>query len=153
MQIVQRKSKDAEEAKTVYAELKLVPINGWFDEDGEPVTSAVVVQTDAPPERKKESKEAGWMKMLEAAWRASGEEVKDGKPYVTRSAFIDLLIGRGSKPESAKKTCAPNDTARPIGGLLNAQMIEPTEHGWVIICPQSATSMMMTLNGEGTWGT
>lgn len=153
MQIVQRKSKDAEEAKTVYAELKLVPIDGWFDEDGEPVTSAVVVQTDAPPERKKESKEAGWMKMLEAAWRASGEEVKDGKPYVTRSAFIDLLIGRGSKPEAAKKTCAPNDTARPIGGLLNAQMIEPTEHGWVIICPQSATSMMWTKNGEGTWGT
>jgi len=147
MQIVQRKSKDAEEAKPIYAALQLVQINGWFDEDGEPVSSAVVVQTDAPPERKKETKETGWMKMLEVAWRNSGEETKDGKPYVTRSAFVDLLIGRGSKPETAQKACSPSDPARPIGGLLNSGMIQATEHGWVIICPQSATSMMMTQNG------
>jgi putative DNA primase/helicase len=43
IEIVQRKSKDAEEAKPVFAELQSVPIKGWMDEDGEQVTSAVLV--------------------------------------------------------------------------------------------------------------
>jgi putative DNA primase/helicase len=43
IEIVQRKSKDAEEAKPVFAELQSVPIKGWLDEDGEQVTSAVLV--------------------------------------------------------------------------------------------------------------
>ena len=43
MQIIQRKSKDAELAENINVELHQVTIPGWFDEDGLPVTSAVVV--------------------------------------------------------------------------------------------------------------
>ncbi len=48
MEIIQRKSKDAELAATLYATLEKVIIPGWFDEDGEPVTSAVLVQAGEP---------------------------------------------------------------------------------------------------------
>jgi hypothetical protein len=48
MEIIQRKSKDAELAATLYATLEKVVIPGWFDEDGEPVTSAVLVQAGEP---------------------------------------------------------------------------------------------------------
>ena len=48
MQLIQRKSKDAELAKNVYVNLKSIEINGWVDEDGEPVTSAVIVPSDEP---------------------------------------------------------------------------------------------------------
>ena len=48
MEIIQRKSKDAELAPTLYATLEKVIIPGWLDEDGEPVTSAVLVQAGEP---------------------------------------------------------------------------------------------------------
>jgi putative DNA primase/helicase len=47
LQIVQRKSKDAELAETIYVDLQQVAIPGWLDEDGQPVTSAVVVQAQS----------------------------------------------------------------------------------------------------------
>ena len=50
IEIVQRKSKDAEEAAPVFAELQSVPIKGWFDEDGDPSTSAVLIEGEAPRE-------------------------------------------------------------------------------------------------------
>src|SRR6056297_116862 len=49
IEIIQRKSKDAEMAEIIYGELKSVTIDGWFDEDGEPVTSAVFNSTDMKP--------------------------------------------------------------------------------------------------------
>ena len=56
MQIVQRKSKDAELAETIHVELQQVSIPGWRDEDNQQVTSAVIVQAQAPIVAKKDSK-------------------------------------------------------------------------------------------------
>jgi hypothetical protein len=77
MEIVQRKSKDAEIAETVYANLQTVKIAGWIDEDGQVVTSAVLMQTDAPatPTTKKENKLDTHRKMFENAWWAAGADV------------------------------------------------------------------------------
>jgi phage/plasmid primase-like uncharacterized protein len=150
LQIVQRKSKDAEEAAPVYASLKSVPINGWLDEDGEQVTSAVLAIEDAPPERRKESKEGAWMKMFEGAWWESGAELLEGNPYLSRSAFLEHLKGRGMSESAAKQTVKPSELNRPIGGLLNAEMIAATGHGWAVICPQNRSAMLMAKNGQGT---
>jgi hypothetical protein len=68
MQIVQRKSKDAELAQTVHVELQQVTIPGWMDEDEQPVTSAVVVEAAAPVTAKKDSKVDSHRKTFENAW-------------------------------------------------------------------------------------
>ena len=53
--ISQKKAKDSEQATDVFGELQSLPIDGWSDEDGEPVTSAIVVEGIKPQEQKKES--------------------------------------------------------------------------------------------------
>jgi len=46
IEIIQRKSKDAELAQPLNVMLKKVVIPNWYDEDGEPVNSAVIVSAD-----------------------------------------------------------------------------------------------------------
>ena len=147
MQIVQRKSKDAEEAQPIYASLNVVPIKGWVDEDGEQVTSAILAVEEAPPERKKQSKESAWMKQFQNAWWNSGAEERNGYPYVSRSAFIEYLRANDISESSAKQAVKPSELNRPIGGLLNAQMIASHEHGWVVICPENSSQMLIRKNG------
>ena len=76
MQIVQRKSKDAELAETVFVELQQVTIPGWYDEDNQPVTSAVIIQAQAPKLIKKESKFSSEIRVLENAWWATKAETR-----------------------------------------------------------------------------
>lgn len=153
MQIVQRKSKDAEEAQPVYAELRSVPINGWFDEDGEPVTSAIVVPADAPVERVKDSPLDKHKRVFENAWWASGAEDRDGSPYVSRSAFISYLLDSGlvKSEASAKQYAKPSVPEKPIGALTMASVIHPFEHGWVVTCDVFASALMMARNGSGNY--
>jgi phage/plasmid primase-like uncharacterized protein len=146
IQIVQRKSKDAEEAKPVYGELTLVAINGWFDEDGDQVSSAVLTQTEAPPETRKEAKHKSNFKIFDGAWHKAGCEVKDDKPYLSRSALIEHIMKEGlaKNEEAAKKMCQESQINRLIGTLVVSEMVSRYEHGWVVICPENASSMMIS---------
>ena len=146
IQIVQRKSKDAEEAKPVYGELTIVPINGWLDEDGEQVSSAVLTQTEAPPETRKEAKHKSNFKIFDGAWHKSGREVRDDMPYLSRSALIDYIMHKGlaKNEDAAKKMCQESQTNRLIGSLIVSEMVNPHEHGWVVICPENSSSMMIS---------
>jgi hypothetical protein len=76
MQVIQRKSKDAEMAETVFVELHQVTIPGWRDEDDQPVTSAVIVMAQAPTSPKKESKFTSEMRVLENSWWATKAETR-----------------------------------------------------------------------------
>jgi phage/plasmid primase-like uncharacterized protein len=148
IQIVQRKSKDAEEAAPIYARLQAVAINGWIDEDGEPVSSAVLVAADAPPERQKESKLDTWRKLFEAAWFDSGAEIVDGKPFVSRSALIDhIKIKLKLTEASARQYTKPSVSDKLIGALIVAEMVAVTDTGFVVICPKTAGLMVMIKNG------
>lgn len=147
MQIVQRKSKDAEEAKPIYASLNIVPINGWMDEDGEQVCSAVLGIEDAPAERKKESKLDGHRKLFEGAWWAAGAEVVDDMPYISRSALLNHVINKLQISEaSAKQYVKPSVQDKLVGALTIAEIIEPKDHGWAVICPVTASALMMAKN-------
>jgi hypothetical protein len=149
IQIVQRKSKDAEEAAPIYARLQAVAINGWLDEDGEAVSSAVLVAEDAPPERRKESKLDTWRKMFEAAWWASGAEIVDGKPFVSRSALLDHVKTKLELTESsARQYIKPSVSDKLIGALIVAEMVAVTDAGFAVICPKTAGLMVMIKNGE-----
>lgn len=145
MQIVQRKSKDAELAQPIYVELQQVTIPGWYDEDGQPVTSAVVVQAEAVgAASRKESKIESHRKIFENAWWASGCEERDGRPYLSRSALIAYLTEKlGLSEASARQYIKPSIPGKPIADLLMAEIIEPFEHGWIVVNETQASSMMI----------
>jgi phage/plasmid primase-like uncharacterized protein/KaiC/GvpD/RAD55 family RecA-like ATPase len=144
MEIIQRKSKDAEMAHTVYVELESVAIPNWFDEDGEQVTSAVVVKGEAPENAKKTN--AGFVS-FEKAWWSSGAEDRGGAPYLTRSALVDYGKENGLEGTKQKRI---TDAIKPdlISGsfivpLIEAKLIEPHENGWLVIDPGTASGMML----------
>jgi putative DNA primase/helicase len=149
IQIVQRKSKDAEEAAPIYARLQAVAINGWLDEDGEAVSSAVLVAEEAPPERRKESKLDMWRKLFEAAWWASGAEIPNGQPFVSRSALLDYLKTKLDLTEAyAQQYLKPSVTDKLIGALILAEIVERNGAGFAVICQQTAGLMIMMKNSE-----
>jgi phage/plasmid primase-like uncharacterized protein len=153
MQIVQRKSKDSEMAPNVYVELRTVEIRGWVDEDGEPVKSAVLDIAEAPPERKKDSKLDAYKKLFSDAWWASGAEVEDGLPFVTRSALLNYIIPTLDLSEkSGEQYLKPSDTTKFIGMLTVGQIVERKGHGWVVICEDMGSTMMVRKNGERNEG-
>ena len=144
MQIVQRKSKDAELAQTVHVELQQVTIPGWYDEDNQPVTSAVIVQAQAPTVARKDSKIDSHRKTFENAWWASGAEERNGLPYLSRSAMVDYLVQKMDVSEaSAKVYIKPSATGKPIADLLVAEIIEAFEHGWLVVNDAHASSMLI----------
>lgn len=148
MELIQRKSKDAEIAKNVYVELKQVTIPGWLDEDNEPVTSAVIIEADAPKvQDKKESAINKHVKLFENAWWASGAEVKDDAPYLSRSALLNYLIQHQNISEaSAKVYIKPSANGKLIADLLLAEIISAHEHGWIVIDSVQASAMLMRKN-------
>lgn len=148
MTLVQRKSKDAELAQPVHVELQQVTIPGWQDEDGQPVTSAVVVQTEAPQAPKKESKLDGHRKTFENAWWATGAEEREGLPYVSRSALKDKLAADGRKARTIENDLSAAYPDKLIGALVLSEIISPIEHGWVVCDEVQASAMLMRKGGE-----
>ena len=149
MQIVQRKSKDAELAQTVHVELQQVTIPGWYDEDNQPVTSAVIVETSAPVQiTKKDSKIDTHRKTLESAWWGTGAEEREGLPYISRSALKDKLAADGRKPRTIENDLSPAYPDKLIGALILAEIISPLEHGWVVVDDVQSSAMMMRKGGK-----
>jgi hypothetical protein len=144
MQIVQRKSKDAELAETIHVELQQVAIPGWRDEDDQQVTSAVIIQAQAPIVAKKDSKIDSHRKTFENAWWSSGAEERNGLPYLSRSAMMEYLVQKMNVSESSAKVyIKPSATGKPIADMLVAEIIESFEHGWVVIDDTQASVMMI----------
>ena len=146
MQIIQRKSKDAEMSETVFVSLQSVQIPGWFDEDGQPVTSAVVIESEAPAQKteKIDAKLTSHRKLFENAWAASGQEERIGLPYLSRSAMCQYLTSKvGLSPSSADVYVKPSAASKPIAELLLAEIIQSHEHGWVVIDEVQSSAMML----------
>lgn len=149
MQLVQRKSKDAEIAEPIYLDLQQVTIPGWYDEDNQSVTSAVPIQAEAPAApTKKDSKIDGHRKTWENAWWASGAEVRDDLPYLSRSALKDKLAQDGNAERTVRNMINPSYNDKLIGALLQSDMIQSTEHGWVMVDEIQASTMMMRRGGQ-----
>lgn len=132
IEIIQRKSKDAEVYEPVYMDLQSVPITGWLDDDGEPVSSAVIV-AGAAPIRTKTDPLQKIKKTLEDAWHSSGEERIGTNPYVTRAALEYLLEGRGLSAGTIKQYLKPTHDKGIIGPLMDAKQIEATRDGWIVV--------------------
>ncbi len=146
IEIVQRKSKDAEEAASVFAELQSVPIKGWFDEDGDPSTSAVLIEGEAPVKPKKDSPLIKHQKMFENAWWDAGAEDINGKPYLSRSAFRLYLENQGHSAGTIKNYLKPSYDNGPISMLQSGLMIQNYVNGWVIEDKVWASVLMISKN-------
>ncbi|CAB4139919.1 Archaeal primase DnaG/twinkle, TOPRIM domain [uncultured Caudovirales phage] len=150
MEIVQRKSKDAEIAKPAYVSLKQVTLPGWLDEDGQPVTSAIVVQEKEPEtdNPKPKSKLEGYRKLFESAWWASGAEERDGVPYLSRSALKDKLEADGYSQRTVTNMCSPSYPDKMIGALVQSETISTHEHGWKMMNETHASAMLLRKAGD-----
>lgn len=151
MQIVQRKSKDAELAADVHAMLQQVEIPGWLDEDGQPITSAIVNLVEAPVnETKSDNKLSKHRKLFENAWVATGAEERSGKPYMSRSGFIEYLVNNMELTEaSASMYARPAAKGKPISELLLGQIIAHCEHGWIVVDTVQADAMLLSVMRKG----
>lgn len=134
LKIQQMKSKDTELQDPIFAELLSVPIDGWFDEDQEPVTSAVLQQSDYEPTTdKKDSKLSKHQKLFCDAWLASDRATNNQKPYLSRSFLIHFLTTeRGISESSASQYCRPSADGKMINMLLSGGIISICDHGWVV---------------------
>jgi phage/plasmid primase-like uncharacterized protein/KaiC/GvpD/RAD55 family RecA-like ATPase len=147
IEIVQRKSKDAEMAAPVYVDLESVAIPGWFDEDGDQVTSAVVVKGEAPEGKSKG--DSLCFSSFERAWFATGAEDRGGAPYLTRSALYEWALVNGLKNKKYTKDSlraqipADGNKGKYIGPLIEEKLIEVHENGWIVIDPGTASGMML----------
>jgi hypothetical protein len=147
MKLVQRKSKDAEMTEPVWLELQSVAITGWMDEDNQPVTSAIVLESSAPVKAdKKDSKTEGFRKMFENAWWSSGAEVINGQPYLSRSALKEKLTKDGNAERTVRNMINPSYTDKLIGYLMQSGMIEASEHGWIVVNELETNSMLLRKN-------
>ena len=115
-----RKVKDGEEPDPVYCDLESVEIPGWFDEDGEPIKSAVPIKVAAPEKPTKAVKNGN---DIRAAFYHSGGEWSDGKPYVSRQALRHYLVeSKEYSPDTAKRY------AKPSGHLVKSLL----DSGWLV---------------------
>lgn len=136
LQLIQRKAKDSETAEPIGAMLQTVEIKGWFDEDGDPVTSAVVVPTGQIEKIKtrKPSRIEIHQKLFTQAWNAYGER-RDDLVFLSREGFKKHLEVIGFAPGSVKNYLAPASAGKPIHDLLLAGFIEVSGDGWTITEP------------------
>jgi KaiC/GvpD/RAD55 family RecA-like ATPase len=151
MEVVQRKSKDAELAEPIHGVLTSVEIAGWFDEDGDKVTSAVFEQTDAPAESGGGSKQSSALdrhrKTFERAWWASEAEMLGVRPFVSRASLEAKLADDGLAARTIVNHLNPAYTDRLIGALINADAIQKTEEGWAIIDETWASALTLAKAG------
>jgi hypothetical protein len=150
MEIIQRKSKDSELADPVYCRLEGINIDGWIDEDGAPVSSAVVRQAEASEKKEKvkaPSQLQKHKKMIERAFWHGGAEEREGSPYISRSAFMDLLVKDGISEATAKNYAKVSYQNGPIFNLINADFITAFEHGWIVIDSAESSALMLAKGG------
>ncbi len=134
LEIVQRKSKDAELLQPLAACLTGVEIAGWVDEDGAPVRSAVLEVTGAAEAEKPGGKIAEYQKAFQKAYEHGGRQRLDGAPYVTREQLRQTLTGFGWPAGTVRNNLNVNQ-GKLIGSLVLAEFIAPAGDGWVIIEP------------------
>lgn len=145
MQIIQRKSKDAELAPALTARLHTVEIPGWFDEDGEAVSSAVLVSAEGEAVAAQRNKGLEkHRRMFENAWWFGGAKVECDSPYLARADLMRYLMEKlEMKEASAKLYCKPAAKGKVIAELILSEMIAQVEGGWLVVDQVQASAMML----------
>jgi len=113
---------------------------------GQPATTCVAVPDDDSqnnPPSNKQIKPDENMKLIERGWFDSGAEVRNGNPYISRSAMRDFLIKNGASERTAKNKTEASREGSIIHKLISQESIEPFEHGWIVLDDAHASAMML----------
>lgn len=141
IQVIQRKNKDSEIASARAFDLQRTEIEGWFDEDGDPVTSAVCVQSEKKPKEKPNTKlENAWKKFEGAWWNAGAPIDQEGSPIVTDEQLTNYLKEnyRAYRNEKSKLTKL----------LLSENWIEERGLNFVVINPENRQGMILSRRNQ-----
>lgn len=137
MEVRQMKSKDAELSETLAFDLKGVPIDGWLDEDGEQVTTAILekgVSMESGDKGKPNLKKH--LKVLENAWLESDRKwTKDGRHAILdRDCLKSYLIeNEGFNEQSVRQILKPSARGKIVNSLIDAGAIEIIGEGYIIV--------------------
>lgn len=143
------KMKDAEPPAPMFGRLEPVAL-GWVDEDGEEIKGAVFVPTEAPPPRiKVDGKLAESRSTFEKAWWDSGCELRDGAPYVSRSALREYMTKNGRSESYIKQAMKPSG-GKFIQALTDGGIIAEHEHGWIVCDDASVSGLRIASKIKGT---
>jgi hypothetical protein len=71
--------------------------------------------------------------------------LRDEKPYLSRSGLKTKLRKDDVKDTMVDKMLRPGKPQELIGSLLTANIIEPYEHGWIVIAEAHASAMRLKI--------
>jgi hypothetical protein len=147
--VEQQKNKDGAPAAPRAFAVQPVTIDGWVDEDGEQVTSAVAIPAEVPQvPQGKPDKLGEHKKLFQAAWFGTGAEVVGERPYISRSALLHFLVAeRGLSAGTAETYVKPSRGGALIHDLTAAGIIEVTAHGWALADNNLSSSMLLQKQG------
>ena len=153
IRVIDRKTKEGKDSNDKYLDLTEVTIDGWLDEDGEPVSSAVVSEGVAPSQQQRDAKQLERVNDMIQAWLNSGAEDIDGLPYITKSAWKDYL--KSINPEIREGTLnqrfKASDSTSMISKMIAEGLVQEHQAGYQIIDGETSSVMMLTrLGGSGS---
>lgn len=155
--ISQTKNKDGEEVNPKFLTLQQHEITGWFDEDGDPIVSAVLVQSDVKQETIDPAVSADNYEVSEV-FRKNGTIV-EGLPHITRIDWRDYLLAKGMDTRNVKNELNPHQERKLVSRLTIRETIVPSGFdakgsptGWFLKDPNLVRYVMMALRYKAKHG-
>lgn len=146
------KVKDDDDKHHIYCKLEPVELPGWFDEDGEQVSSVVCVHCDPPgkpDKRYTDNRDA--MQYLRRCWFATGCDTVDADgiplPYFTRAAAYNWMI-REKIPAGTASNKLQEDKGDFIKPLTTMGAIRRHNDGWIVTDGGLASVMLMARGSD-----
>jgi len=144
--ISQKKMKDTEERPDVWLEMKQIAVNGWYDEDGEPVTSVVLEPSDAP-KRKRSAQESKDRRLIENAWRYAGCKFENNYPFVSNADCKNFLMEEHGKTKTAAVQAMKVSAGGLAFRLFEYGLISDYGNGFIIIDEELSNGLRVGTNG------
>lgn len=132
----QCKMKDSEILEPLYLRLEERNVAGWFDEENAPVSSMIVLASDAPPmDPREQQRIAEDIGIIRDAWKEKGTCTPDLTPYISWSNLKEYLVMRKSMTSEAAKKALMNERNRMMGRLIENGIVHQQGSRYLIVDP------------------
>lgn len=146
LSLLQVKNKDGEPKEPIRLELESVVLPDWLDEEGEPISSAVVIDDLLPREQQSSQTQEDIHEMMEV-WEETGKQMRDGKPIIKRADWRDYLVNKkGQSVNSARQTLKVKGKLI-VTRLMKEHIIEVDDLYFEIV-DQACINLMRILNHD-----